>query len=255
MANPRQRRKSRSSSYKPVSHSRNAKRNLKKTPPIRGPKVLQDAWDKQKTVRQNYANLGLVVTLDPSAHGGVEKPLRAMSAIQVSHEQEAAPSSSTPNNASPSVPSGFGRILRDAAGNILGFEMNEEQTPEEQPETADMEEDLESRMDQDVREKWATDFSRSTASQLGPINESLVHQLEQISASATGMTTLSLPLSGVGSRHVSSGETKYLDRLVKKYGNNVDGMAGDLKLNPEQRTVGQLRRALKKVSWYVYRGA
>jgi len=32
MANPRQRRKSRSSSHKAVSHSRHAKRNLKKTP-------------------------------------------------------------------------------------------------------------------------------------------------------------------------------------------------------------------------------
>lgn len=67
-----------------------------------------------------------------------------------------------------------------------------------------------------------------------------------MAASATGTTTLSLPLSGAGSRHVSAGEIKYLDRLVKKYGNNIEGMAGDLKLNPEQRTVGQLRRALKK---------
>jgi nucleolar protein 16 len=67
-----------------------------------------------------------------------------------------------------------------------------------------------------------------------------------MAASATGTTTLSLPLSGAGARHVSAGEVKYLDRLAKKYGNNVEGMAGDLKLNPEQRTVGQLRRALKK---------
>lgn len=71
-------------------------------------------------------------------------------------------------------------------------------------------------------------------------------ELERISASATGSTTLSVPLSGTGSRHVSSGEIKYLKPLLKTYGNNIEGMAGDLKLNPEQRTVGQLRRALKK---------
>jgi len=71
-------------------------------------------------------------------------------------------------------------------------------------------------------------------------------ELECISASATGSTTLSVPLSGTGSRHVSSGEVKYLRPLMKTYGNNIEGMAGDLKLNPEQRTVGQLRRALKK---------
>jgi len=45
---------------------------------------------------------------------------------------------------------------------------------------------------------------------------------------------------------MSSGEIKYLRPLISTYGNNVEGMAGDLKLNPEQRTVGQLRRALKK---------
>lgn len=73
-------------------------------------------------------------------------------------------------------------------------------------------------------------------------------ELECISASATGSTTLSVPLSGTGSRHVSSGEIKYLRPLLKAYGNNIEGMAGDLKLNPEQRTVGQLRRALKKAA-------
>ncbi|EEB92758.1 hypothetical protein MPER_08686 [Moniliophthora perniciosa FA553] len=72
MANPRQRRKARSSSYRPVSHSKNAKRNLKKMPPIRAPKVLQEAWDKRKTVRQNYAALGLIHDLNPSASGGAE---------------------------------------------------------------------------------------------------------------------------------------------------------------------------------------
>jgi len=71
-------------------------------------------------------------------------------------------------------------------------------------------------------------------------------ELQQISALASRSPTLSVPLSGIGSRHVSSGEIKYLKPLVKTYGNDIEGMAGDLKLNPEQRTVGQLRRALRK---------
>ena len=70
-------------------------------------------------------------------------------------------------------------------------------------------------------------------------------ELEQISAAATGSTTLSVPISGIGSRHMSSGEIKYLERLVKKYEDDVEGMTQDRKLNPEQRTVGQLRRALR----------
>jgi len=52
----------------------------------------------------------------------------------------------------------------------------------------------------------------------------------------------------VGARHVSGGQMKYLEALVKKHGENVKAMAADLKLNPEQRTIGQIRRALKSAS-------
>jgi nucleolar protein 16 len=85
MANPRQRRKARSSSHRPVSHARNAKRNLKKTPraspgiiflvcichieqltselAIRGPAILSERWDKRKTVRQKW----VPISSDPRA--------------------------------------------------------------------------------------------------------------------------------------------------------------------------------------------
>jgi hypothetical protein len=115
------------------------------------------------------------VTLDPSAHGGVEKPLGLGVSAKDSQQQPEASSSSAPKNAAASVPTGFGRIIRDAAGNIVGVEMNEEETAEEQPQPIDLEQDLDSRVDQSVREKWATDFSRSTAPSMGPKNESLVH--------------------------------------------------------------------------------
>jgi len=242
MANPRQRRKARSSSHRPVSHSRHAKRNLKKTPPIRGPKILQDAWDKQKTVRQNYAKLGLVVTLDPSAHGGVEKPLGVASSDKLSRQEASSSSTSPPTSAD--LPSGFGRIIRDQAGNVVGYELNEPQIEEENGDPSDL--DAESQMDQDLRQKWTVNFSSSAASHVGPVNDNLVKDLKQASASATGLTTLSVPISGIGSRHASQGEIKYLQSLVRKYGDDVDLMARDLKLNPEQRTVGQLRRALIK---------
>src|SRR5712671_4385862 len=122
MANPRQRRKARSA-HKPVHHSRQAKKLLKKQPralgflvemsalptlisifythqAIRGLKILQEAWDKHKTVRQkyvysvrdreyliidgqlclchgsffaSYAALGLTVSLNPCTSGGTER--------------------------------------------------------------------------------------------------------------------------------------------------------------------------------------
>lgn len=83
MANPRQRHKSRSSSYKPVRNSRHTNKLLRKQPrasrisfelnifnsdifstsltAIRGPKFLQDAWDKRKTVRQKYVSVLFIV--------------------------------------------------------------------------------------------------------------------------------------------------------------------------------------------------
>ena len=84
-------------------------------------------------------------------------------------------------------------------------------------------------------------------------------ELEQLSAASSSSTTLSVPISGIGSRHMSSGEIKYLEPLVKKFGADVHAMSQDRKLNPEQRTVGQLRRALRKSGlgaevltwWYV----
>ena len=68
-------------------------------------------------------------------------------------------------------------------------------------------------------------------------------ELERMSASMSTSTS-----SGVGARHVSGGQMKFLEALVKKHGGDVKAMAADLKLNPEQRTIGQIRRALKSSS-------
>ena len=67
-----------------------------------------------------------------------------------------------------------------------------------------------------------------------------------MSTSASGATTPAKLRSGVGSRHLFSGGLKYIQPLVKEYGGNVKSMAADLKLNPEQRTEGELRRLLRK---------
>ncbi|ESK92890.1 ribosome biogenesis protein nop16 [Moniliophthora roreri MCA 2997] len=164
MANPRQRRKVRSSSYRPVSHSKNAKRNLKKMPPIRAPKVLQEAWNKRKTVRQNYAALGLIHDLNPSASGGAE-------IIEVDVDQEDArasgpESSSSRSDVRPngsrsgdSIPKGYGRIIRDEDGNILRIELAEEEknlSPAGN-KNVDMEQ-LEPELDEAVKEKWIQDL-------------------------------------------------------------------------------------------------
>ncbi|KAG5645912.1 hypothetical protein DXG03_005059 [Asterophora parasitica] len=241
MANPRQRRKARSSSYKAVSHSKHAKKNLKKMPPIRGPKILQESWDATKTVRQNYAALGLIHDLNPSAAGGVE-PLEGRQDIG-----EDIPVASTSQLEQPTqTPKGFGKIIRDEAGNVLRIEMpdDEDEAPTENPQDMEMAEpDVESA----VLGTWVTDMGGGEKSKSAGRDSKVVKALERISAPVNqNSTTLGVPLSTSGPRHASSGEVAYLERLVGKYGGDVERMARDRKLNPEQRTAGALRRALKK---------
>jgi nucleolar protein 16 len=59
--------------------------------------------------------------------------------------------------------------------------------------------------------------------------------------------TLSVAQSNTGpnKRHAATGEVAYLSRLTSKYGDDVECMATDRRLNSEQRTAGQIRRALK----------
>jgi len=51
-------------------------------------------------------------------------------------------------------------------------------------------------------------------------------------------------------RFLSEGEAGYLRRLVGRHGEDVEAMARDRKLNPDQRTVGELRRLMKKAGGF-----
>ncbi|KAJ7771698.1 ribosome biogenesis protein Nop16 [Mycena metata] len=243
MANPRQRKKSRSSSHRPVSHARHAKRNLKKTPPIRGPAsaVLSALWDKKRTVRQNYAALGLIHTLNPSASGGVEPIEVTAGRVEDSPVNLTAASTSSQSNTTSPIPKGHGRIIRDEEGNVLRIEFAEEdeQMPEEDDKTM---EELEPEMDPLLRQKWVTGLGGMGVGGDGDVAE----VLERIGSANHTATTLSAAISGAGPRHASGGEVAYLQRLVDKHGTDIEQMARDRKLNPEQRTVGQLTRSLKR---------
>ncbi|KAK0210345.1 ribosome biogenesis protein Nop16, partial [Desarmillaria ectypa] len=247
MANPRQRRKARSGSHRAISQSKHAKRNLKKTPPIRGPKVLQEAWDSRKTVRQNYAALGLIHDLNPSASGGaepLEETIDDLPPVQVAPDSEAAQASE-----SMKLPQGYGRIIRDDGGNVLRVELPEQEgnNPNSPGRDIDME-TLEPDVDQKVLQKWVADLGGSETRRPTGKDGDVVKELERLSAVPTNktQTTLSIALTGSGPRHTAKGELEYLLKLVKKYGKDAEKMAKDRKLNPDQRTTGELRRALKR---------
>jgi nucleolar protein 16 len=137
MANPRQRRKAKSSTHKAISHSKKAKRLQKKMPAIRGPKALQDAWDSSKTVRQNYLALGLQHDLNPIPSGGSEVNVsRTVDPINTC-QLHPTPSSPTIDDVrsyvseGPTVrsalPKGFGRIVRDSSGNVVRVELRNDE--------------------------------------------------------------------------------------------------------------------------------
>ncbi|KAJ3789908.1 ribosome biogenesis protein Nop16 [Lentinula aff. detonsa] len=249
MANPRQRRKARSSSHRAISHSKHAKRNLKKMPSIRAPKVLQQAWDNQKTVRQNYAALGLVHDLNPSESGGAEviemdKRTTSGSAPE-SFIDSTGPSTAASKS---SIPKGHGRIIRDAVGNVMRIVLPEEDEIEALPADGDIDmEQLEPQLDETVRKTWVSDLGGLKTRLLTEKNTTVVKELEILSTLAPARsTTLSASLTGVGSRYTSERERSYLQRLIDKHKGDVEAMARDRKLNTAQRSVGELTHALKR---------
>ncbi|KAK4047281.1 Nucleolar protein 16 [Microbotryomycetes sp. JL221] len=78
LVNPRQRRKARSGGK--LSQSKQSKRNQHKVV-VKGPDVLVKNWDKHKTVRQNYAAMGLMPTMNPRQAGGLEPVERVPYAV------------------------------------------------------------------------------------------------------------------------------------------------------------------------------
>ena len=69
------------------------------------------------------------------------------------------------------MPIGFGRIIRDDAGSVIGVELNDDK-PDVQVDPEDVD-DVDSRIDPDVRRKWVKDFTQC-ATGITPQNSSLI---------------------------------------------------------------------------------
>ncbi|GAB1521672.1 ribosome biogenesis protein Nop16 [Rhizoctonia solani] len=250
MANPRQRRKARSGSHSAVKQSRRAKKNLRKHPAIKGPKALQDAWDKKKTVKQNYEAMGLAHSLNPVAQGGTEK-------ILVAPNSEPNTTSTLVSQPKP-IPQGRGRIIRDENGTVIGIELPEEP---EAPVVSqkgkggvtwgeamdDSDEEAEKMISPEalswVKIGKVTSKEEPVQSGLG-INQKktgkeVVGALEKLSAS--GVKT---------QRHASMHEVVWLKELVAAHGTDIAAMAHDLKRNVWQKTPGELKRAIDKAGGF-----
>ncbi|KAL5490267.1 NOP16 [Sanghuangporus weigelae] len=259
MANPRQRRKARSSSHKPVKQSRRANKLLKKQSPIKGPKALQDAWDKRKTVRQNYAALGSAHTLNPTDSGGRDM---SRSASAVSHritdarpeedKAELAKEKRTAGNETSTntlrdqkkdgkLPRGFGRIIRDDSGTIVDIVLAEEEMPDCEEVAKDKDFEIGTSSGQTEKlvdppnSRWLlVDRGREG----DPENEDVKELLEALEAASKA--------GAERTRTTSVGEMKYLTRLVETYGTDYDAISLDRKRNMNQYSAGQLKRAIER---------
>ena len=109
----------------------------------------------------SYAKLGLALNLNPLASGGSERSTTIQEPLPVSPAM-------IQNTADEScIPSGFGRILRDASGNIIGFEASKtEERPSSdvaQVESLQLEAD-----DKGLHQRWAATLSFSDAAPIDP---------------------------------------------------------------------------------------
>jgi nucleolar protein 16 len=211
-------------------------------PAIRGPKALQDAWDSSKTVRQNYLALGLQHDLNPIPSGGFEVSLKgtrdttngSQSTVTSCGGDQPSDISDRPATAS-ELPKGFGRIIRDSSGAVIGVELHDEEETERTPkQDVDIDEPV---MSESELRIWAggscEEASRGMNS--GDTDNTVVKDLEKLAASAHERQ-----------RHTSVGERLYLESLVNKYGDDFEKMARDRRFNPEQKTTGELKRAISK---------
>lgn len=198
--------------------SLNAKKQMKKklsrAPTIHGADVLKDNYDPKLTLRQNYARLGLVPSLDvrPDS-GGVER---------------IPSSSSTSADSGAVVRKGMARVVRDEAGNIVDILEPEDDDDEETAWGKPMSTSIADRDDVETYMPPPT-----TKPQKG--GNKTVEKLEEMASKAAPVK-----------RHTSQLESQWLVDLVHKYGEDTEGMARDRKLNLWQKTEGEIKRAIKK---------
>ncbi|CAL1704345.1 unnamed protein product [Somion occarium] len=199
--------------------------------------LREDAWDKRKTVRQNYEALGLLASLNPTASGGMERPLE----LKERSIEASTPEASTLQNCAVeqrnSLPKGYGRIIRDENGNIVDVEMAESDSEENADNN--LVEDIPDPTSKEDLAGWVA-LGSSSSRNTETSGTGVVQKLEELQSTDRPV-----------SRFTSSGEFKTLQMLVAKYGEDVEAMARDRKLNPNQRTASELRRAFRKAGGFL----
>lgn len=188
---------------------------------------------------------------------------------------EAGPSNSQPpmDKTSKDIPKGFARIIRDAQGNVIDVVMSAYDEPDEPSEEQEELENSHDMQDEEEETPWGkplahkehekklrkaaepvparsaalrgefSHYSYFSFSLHGKQHILISHfvnvELEERTAAERSIKASSL-------RYASSAEQEYLRSLVQKHGSDIQAMAKDFKLNQDQRTAGQLKKAFAR---------
>ena len=231
MANPRQRRKQRSTKSK---LTRRTADRLKKVNVV-GSAVIARHWDKTKTLAQNYAALGLVS--DPNARPSSKPVAKPIDVDDGEGEREQGVVGEVDENG---LHENEAIIQRDASGNVVGIVYSKlDITQQPQPTTSgaylsDSESD-----DGAVASTTTLQSRRKRRGQKLATSDAIV-ELEAAAAAAE-------EAEQVGKvRHVSQGESRWLESIVAKYGDDYKRAARDRRLNPMQQTPADIRARVLK---------
>lgn len=232
MATPRQRRKARSSTHTgPSARSKKVmQKRLVRVPELKGADVLKQHWDPKKTLRQNYEKLGLVADLRLHDAGGDGRKKRGDGAMPKGER----PADAFPKSKKGALGSTMARIVRDEEGNVVeviedrprraqtvwGQALNsddEEEEGEEEQEEENEEEDADEDEDEDEDREEEGE---------------VVKKLQALSDAKAPVP-----------RFTSVAERTWLQRLVDRYGDDIEGMAHDKRDNVWQKTAGDIKKA------------
>ncbi|KTW26252.1 uncharacterized protein T551_03551 [Pneumocystis jirovecii RU7] len=194
MTNPRQRKKQRRVTIK------KKKRISKKHQPLSinfGP-ILSESWDKKKTLKENYAHLGLIAKPNNEKCIFGKKYSTKTSLLNKNDNSKLQPNEA--------------QIQRDNEGNVIEIIYGKQRKFDD------------------------TSDSDITTEEMAPKTE-VIRELKEKAEKSTKVD-----------RKLSKNETIFLEKLIDRYGDDIDAMTKDIKLNAMQQTAGDLRRKIKKLN-------
>ncbi|MCO5549924.1 hypothetical protein L7F22_003400 [Adiantum nelumboides] len=205
-------------------------KRLVRAPELKGADVLKKNWDPKRTLRQNYERLGLVGDLrlnDAGGAGGSGSGIKG----------KERPADQIPRSKRGALGSTMARIVRDEEGNVVdvvedrprraqtvwGQALNSDEEDGDEEEEEDEEDGEDGRYEE--REEAEEEEDKEDEGQV-------VKKLQELADAKTPVP-----------RFTSVAERTWLQRLVDKFGDDVEQMARDKTDNVWQKTAGDIKKA------------